>query len=904
MRRRLTAVVTAVAAVLAGVAVLYAPASPASASASAGPAFTKSETIMRDHLVSGADQVVDTRNVTVTVDNTTNLRSRQEVTVSWSGARPSAGIVADPNSSLARETEYPVVLLQCRGVDSSAAPSSQQLSPSTCWTQTANERTFTDFNTAFPPWRVDRYASVANRAAVVGQPAPRGSTCGLAANAEYWVPFAAASGTTFYGGPGDCMGMPPEAADAGSTLAMPTNETFAATQLDGHGTAKFVIWDSGDNASLGCSNSVPCSLVAVPIMGISCDVTAAGLPAADQPAPGAQAAAAQTYCAAAGKFAPGQQVVPSGGEDLAVSGGLWWSASNWRNRITVPLAFAPPTNACDIVNSKAPTDLYGSELLTQATTQWAPYFCLSSHLFPLKHVHTGEPEAKSLLNAGNVEAALASEPPATPFSRPVVTAPVSVSGFAITYTIDGADGLPYPSLRLTARLLAKLMTESYPAVQAIKTGYAALSGNPLNVSLDPEFIALNPGITQGVGASAAASALLSLASDSDVIYALTSYINADPEARAWLNGTPDPWGMTVNPNYKGISLPVISWPLLDSYEPLSIYQPGLNDCLYNNPVPYLPLVAAPMSRMGDITLAMQFAIGASQTVCSQTDQGTGQKLVPIGRESPGFRFMIAVTPIADALRYQINVASLQTYVNPTSPAKFTSGDGRTFVTPSDASLLAAAKLLSPDAASSSWPVPYNMILSDPNAASAYPGTMVVYADIPTSGLPRVDAAHLATFLTFAAGPGQQPGLGFGQLPPGYLPVTAANGLASMVAYTKAAATYVAGQSGTVPSVTAPVIYVAPPPSSTPSSHGTGSGSGVAAAPTASTPTGSGSASPLPTPSTSGPTAVALGTTASVTWGATALVLPGLLLLALMAGVVAMVIGYFGGRGRPVPARRR
>ena len=63
--------------------------------------------------------------------------------------------------------------------------------------------------------------------------------------------------------------------------------------------------------------------------------------------------------------------------------------------------------------------------------------------------------------------------------------------------------------------------------------------------------------------------LYALSSDSDVMYALTSYINADPEARAWLNGTPDPWGMTVNPAYQGISLPLSSWPQLDTYTPPS-----------------------------------------------------------------------------------------------------------------------------------------------------------------------------------------------------------------------------------------------------------------------------------------------------------------------------------------------
>ena len=63
---------------------------------------------------------------------------------------------------------------------------------------------------------------------------------------------------------------------------------------------------------------------------------------------------------------------------------------------------------------------------------------------------------------------------------------------------------------------------------------------------------------------APAATLFSILSQSDVMWALTSYINADPEARAWLNGKPDPWGMVVNPAYEGIKLPVESWPLLDT----------------------------------------------------------------------------------------------------------------------------------------------------------------------------------------------------------------------------------------------------------------------------------------------------------------------------------------------------
>ena len=57
-------------------------------------------------------------------------------------------------------------------------------------------------------------------------------------------------------------------------------------------------------------------------------------------------------------------------------------------------------------------------------------------------------------------------------------------------------------------------------------------------------------------------------------------------------------------------------------------------------------------------------------------------------------------------------------------------------------------------------------------------------------------------LQFAATSGQTPGSGVGQLPPGYLPLTAADGLGGAGQYTQSAATDVAAQNGQVPSLTA------------------------------------------------------------------------------------------------------
>lgn len=745
---------------------------------------------------------MDSRTFTVTADHFTQLRDLQEITVNWSGAHPTGGVVGDQNSLYAAQEEYPVVLLECRGVDSPTAPAAQQLEPQTCWTQTPPERYQADNNVASPPWRLDRYASPANRQASVGAPDPRPAACPMPVKAEYFVPFVAADGKSYGGGPFGCAGLAPEQSNLDNAL-FPSNTTYGVSGLDGSGSAKFVAWNSETNASLNCSEAVACSLVVVPIMGVSCDETAP------------IDASAVAACTATGAFGPGQiDVQPTSNEDLAVSGALWWAASNWRNRVTIPLTFAPPGNICSLIGTHVPVQIYGSELMEQATTQWAPKFCLDPTSFAFTHVATGEPEAASLLSAGTVEAAFVSETPPGGYPGPVVTAPVGLTGFGIAVDVDGTSGRDYPNVRLDARLLAKLLAESYPADIFIKDEYPALAHNPLDMSLDPEFVALNPGIPIGVFQNEAAATLLSLSSDSDVVYALTSYINADPEARAWLNGAPDPWGMTVNPNYKGISLPTTSWPLLDTFEPTTFYQTDNNNCLHDEPVPYLPLVAAPVTSLTIIAQHMQFTLANSQTVCTQPGgQGVrgGEKLTGLGRQTPGYRFLLGVVSLAAAQEFGIETAQLETQTSPAAPTRFTDSSGRSFAGPSDASVLAAAKLLTPDSSRGTWTVPYARLRSDPSAASAYPGTMLVSMSVPTTGLPAIDAAAYAKLIDFAAGPGQIPGVGVGQLPPGYQPITTAAGLGNLVAYDKVAAAAVLGQHGLLPpliaAVTAPTAHL-------------------------------------------------------------------------------------------------
>ncbi|MBV9291413.1 MAG: hypothetical protein JO222_03100 [Frankiales bacterium] len=870
---------------------------PASSAASGiGPgAVTVTKTVSRVHLDNGAAVVADRRKVTVHVGQTQGLHDRQVISVSWSGAHPTSNGSPDPNAGAARTEEYPVVLMECRGLASASAPKAKQITPQTCWTQTAPERYIFSPNLAFPPWRVDRYAARADRERVSGAPKTLPQGCYSSGYPEHWLPFVGVSGKRFDGGPNGCAGVAPEATDIDSSLALPGNTTYAVTGADGRGAAKFDVWTGLNNASLGCGPAVPCSLVVIPIEGISCDVAAHGLPSRDV-ATGDDATAAKQACEATGGH-----TIP----DVAVEGALWWSASNWRNRITIPLGFAPLPTSCGLVakGSSAGVSIYGSELMTAAAQQWSSKFCADPKLFPLTHVQTGEPQARNLLATGNVDAAFTTFTPPSGYATPVVSAPVAFSGFAIGYDVDDANGHEYTHLRLDARLLAKLLTESYPSISAIQQDDADLSHNPLNITTDPEFIALNPGIPHGVTAGQSAATLYALSSDSDVMHALTSYINADPDARAWLNGAADPWGMTVNPRYKGMTLPVDSWPLLDTFEPTSIYDNGSNDCLHDNPVPYLPLVAAPTSRLATISLGLQFSIAPSQVVCQLVTGGgtAGERLVALGRQTIGNRFLIGLTSVADAARYGIDTAALQTRVASSAPAAFTDGTGRSFVAPTDASLRAAAALLRPAPKAGTWQLPYSKLTGANAVADAYPGAMLISTSVPSGGLPKAEAHNYAEFLRFAAGAGQASGGGVGQLPAGYLPLTAANGLGAQAAYTLRAADAVAAQSGALPSLT----HAGPRPPSSPGGSGgpggplTGPGSGppVGSVPTGSTPVGAGSGTTTPAagpPATTPVLAVAHGVTAGGDGGLRG----GLVaLLALLAAAGMLSAGLIGQLGR-------
>ncbi|WKN48716.1 hypothetical protein [Nocardioides sp. Arc9.136] len=747
MTRRAGLVLVALALVALGLAVpgrLGAPAqaAPAASAASAASAAGKAKDGYRatkelTRVFANADGTsysFPTHRVTVTADKTRNLRGRQRIRISWKGAQPSGGRASNPYGENGLAQEYPVVVLQCRGVDDPSVAAGRRLRPETCWTASVAQRSQVTRSEGEATWRHDLYADAADKARVSGvAPFPGAEECPTADIDPYatrLTPFVARGGRTYLAC--DAEHMPPEAAVG---AAFPPAEIAAFTEPDGTGSVQLEVRSDTENESLGCNHEVACSVVVIPIVGLSCD------------APSEPATAGDQACRKGGRFAPGSSNYSNEGIDQAVGPALWWAESNWRNRFAIPITFGLPPDTCDIRDPRPPTGFYGSELLAQAATQWSPAYCLAKDRFKYQLNQMSDEAGWNLMESGGGAAAAVSSEHQRRGTDPVGYAPTAVTGFSIAYVVDEPDnGGEYSRLRLNARLVAKLMTQSYLGSD-LGRGHPGIGGNPLAIMNDPEFQQLNPGLsttTQEAGA-----ALLSLSNSSDVVEQVTAYLAEDPDARAFLSGKPDKWGMKVNPEYEGIEVPRSEWPLLDTYVPETE-----NTCRQENPAVYFTQLAAPVTTLRKISEALLDAWPNVQTRCELDQSAQQYKLGRVDRQSFGSRFMLGITSLGDAARYGLRSAALET-----KPGRY--------VAPTDASLGAAVRL-----AEQAEPMqPFVLDQADVRKdGAAYPGTMVVYTAARLRNLPKADATKVAQFIRVSTTEGQRPGSGNGELPEGYLPI--------------------------------------------------------------------------------------------------------------------------------------
>lgn len=575
-------------------------------------------------------------------------------------------------------------------------------------------------------------------------------------------------------------------------------------------------------------------------------------------------------------------VIPRGmadpGRSAIVQSGLLWDT--WKHHVAIRLDFKPAGLQCTI--GAAERQLSGSELAAGAIGQWQPKMCNTSKGAIYSLLTGPESDAAEAANGtGTAPLALTSRAlEASSGTDKLVYAPIAITAVSIGFSIDrytGSKEAPpevkakerqaFRSLKLTPRLLAKLLTASYTDALPLGANRSHVS-TVRNLTADPEFLAINDpewanmSLTgPGIGDS-----LVPLGR-SDAAFAVWSYIVADPSARDFLNGVPDKWGMHVNPYYStnprvnptgvGLTLPRDDFPKADPIEFPGYAKNGNLDAV--NLVTWRPYTAS-LDATANAVLR-----GDDQELGEWDPTSVPPKYGKAARDLVGLQRVIGITDTASGDRNQIAQAAL---LNPA---------GR-YVTATDSTLLAAASAMTPDSAQSQVKGFDATSAAAASATSAYPLTMPVYAAANPKMKGAAVRADYAAFIRYAAGAGQVRGTDDGELPDGYAALPASWQKQARTAATaiENGETSASGGSSTGGVKTkTPTPTPSSPAGSIPSGTAPGASGSASAKPTDSAnPSGSGSSSgslsgktpddPNPGPAAAiVPTALGLGLTAAI-----------------------------------------
>ncbi|WP_327251546.1 hypothetical protein [Streptomyces sp. NBC_01244] len=496
------------------------------------------------------------------------------------------------------------------------------------------------------------------------------------------------------------------------------------------------------------------------------------------------------------------------------------SPANWKQRIVVPLGFEPLGSYCPIGAEERGT--IGSEMAAEAVTRWQPALCQTGGKAIYGYAQVPDETARVKLLSGTPGLVFLGRPAPADLARRPVYAPVTLSGITIGFFVESQAGFQAPdevkarngvrlsSLRLTPRLVAKLLTESY---QDGNSRFAeSTAKNPVNLGHDPEFMHHNPDYA-GLDFPGKLGDALVPQPLADTTRQLWEWVARDPAAREFLDGAPDNTGahgdasytgMAVNPNYRGLALPLDTFPKSDPYcQPFPEEHPEFPLCIQDkHPYATDMHAAARAASRGD-TLA--------RTSWDATATPPTYKKDP--PQLAGSRAVLAVTDTATADRYGLVRAELL-------------NAGGKFVAPEPASLIAAANARKAGADGVSSPDP---AAADP---AAYPLTVLTYAATVPADLTEAEGKDYGAMLAYAAAQGQTPGVSAGSLPHGYAPLPEA-----LRAQARAAAQRVSTEAGKKPT---PAPEPSAPSSPAPgAAGGTPSGPGGAAAPSDSGATGTG-----------------------------------------------------------------
>ena len=455
----------------------------------------------------------------------------------------------------------------------------------------------------------------------------------------------------------------------------PANWQDNVTRQDGTGEVTIQLFTKRESASLGCDATSPCSVVVVPNYGR-----------------------------------------PQGATEDQIDAP--WA---WERRTVVPLDFLPVDDACPLVGSSLRVE--GSPFAGHALASWRARTCtLASDAVRVDYTSIGEPQTRADVATGITDVGLLIDPVDgdAGAARGLTYAPMAVTGLVVAFQIDDADGKPVSDLKLTPRLVAKLITGSYRS-----GGNPAVINNPVNIFRDPDFRAVNPGVAWPGGAPGNHPLLLGDLSDSTL--ALTRWIEADKDARDFLAGKPDPYGMTVNANYKGVALPFAGFPLLD---------------------PLMSETFEPIQELDTLSRQLSIARFPGATV---TQEGGINIVTKPPRQNPGRREVIGIIDAASAARFRLSTASL---LNASGA----------FVKPDNAGLLAGVEHADVNADG----VTRSVDLTDKDPA-VYPLTLLIAGAFSTQA-DKDERQEMADLLSYVVGAGQVNGEQVGQLPEGYAPL--------------------------------------------------------------------------------------------------------------------------------------
>jgi hypothetical protein len=553
------------------------------------------------------------------------------------------------------------------------------------------------------------------------------------------------------------------------------------------------------------------------------------------------------------------------------------SATNWDMRIQIHLDYSPVGSFCPPGTLERPT--FGTQLMARAMQSWELALNQASNCSRI-FGYSAVPEATSTLNleAGGdaglafttvpigSEAARDGDPPPTNLPT-MLYAPVAVAATDFGFNINqGSSGYVSTPVKLTSVLLAKALTQSYREdlpdyyTGGIPAGVTPTAGsdpgiddgpswslsNPFNISEDPTFQALNPGVpATPVGPIAP----LLTEDHSGTNQQVWQWIQGSSAATTWLGGTPDAsdGNMAVDPDYQSLNLGTDTD--MDSFP--RAYSTCLNLGTYTptggsaKPVQKCSLDLLPYTNSYQ-TAAAAVLSGNDPDNNGQWDDiatapdGSGGWWLSEGIEPLGQIWMWGLSDTPDLAAYGL------------IPAQLCDDAGTSCVGPSVTSVGIAVSSATADSSG----------LLQVNPASpgsgGYPLTQIIYAAVPTnqSAAALTDYANL---ISYAVGTGQTTGTTPGDLPPGYLPLPS-----SLVTQAQSVVTQLQALASPSPSASSSASSSAGAGSSSQGGSQaeqatTGSATTAASSTTASTAgvtggvTGGATTTPAPVPAASAPT---------------------------------------------------